>query len=1096
MQNAGNNYHKVSKCLSEDRMEAMRDLHINPTHKRGRDESPIFLLYLNYAVNNILDITKISKKTSSNGVKNALLEKQKQDPQVFYKLANFFWLFTADEPQKNFPDYKERTIELAKKIFELRDYFAHLNQSGVKPLTVDVEMYRFIGGVLYSQALENSILTGLRTAKLFKMKLFAVRNKDKQIYDFTRRGLVFLISMALYKDEAHEFTQCLEDMKLPACPRGMDSADACPCDCEDIATCKPRVAKAFVKMFTYFSARRGRSVNLLEDDLNYMSFADISGYLNKVPAAAMDYLTLDKENSMLRGKYEKSTESEENKKYKYSLHKRSLEKFLSFAVGYCEDFDKLPALKFKRLDISEHEGRKRYFFGKEHDNRAHMDRHYQIKQNAIGFAWFPKKHYGDIHIDSLRSSISASTLKELLYASFKGENINRVVDDYFTAYHRILETILNIPDPNDIYLEGKLLEDFAAVANVNPALLEEDIAPLERYFSDNLLRFFTGDDSTPDASILQKRLKKRFQNQLSHAEDFVVRLHKFNQWKEELGKLREKNPDAKLTKPTCDSKEVKNPPRNCDISDAVLIHWVFNYFNLFLTTNEQKFRQLPQGEQHRGPIDFEYQTVHALIGKYSLDPRGLKYYIETKKKELCPAWDQLIAAVKKLQKEEAKKRPPKLNKFGKPILPSASLSMLAEAAAVCYGNFFSNKLNLLQTGVSSKKLKELCRDFKVRTGMPLDRNSLIKTILRIDLGNWMHAYDYENRANFENRSLSDNGHIVSQIPFPNDFAQRVMVACKNPEERAFIREADGKVHFDFNAAFLQMQPEIALRDFYDTAPLVTASYALKSGTKLSEIPGLRNSWDEGFEPDLSRNAINSAIVSIKESRNQDKILLKIAYAYWNKFQSAGSFICSGKKSPKSELAETPSIYEYFNTEVQLKFPDDDRKILLQPNDVNRPTLSQIQAYAPDIAKVMDPEGKQQEFEFYEMMKQYRIIQAKDRVVRLTVIPLMAAFDSAVVIPDENYEKGGDNRSMAFEFFVKKYPGLSRSEFDTIVNLRNAVFHCGINLQMNEVDQILRKYVTLPAPAVKKMFKPNNNSGHKTGNHFGYKPNNNVKRKKW
>ena len=1054
------------KVLPENRMEALRDLHINPTHKARRDESPVFLLYLNYAVNTICDIAGINQNTSSAGVENAILQRESKSPQVIYKLANFFWLFavkTAD-PEKAFPNYKAFTLLLVKKIYELRDYFAHLNKSGSSPLSVDTELYRFIGGVLYSSALESVAHPGLKTAKLFKMKLFAARDKAAGTYEFTRRGLIFLICLSLYRDDAYEFTQCLEDMKLPQCAKGAEDSLECDCNCEDIAVCKPGVARAFVKMFTFFSARRGRSVNLLEDDLAYMSFADITGYLNKVPAVSMDYLALEKESAMLQEKSEKSTESEKNKKYKYSLHKRHQNRFLSFAAGYCEDFDILPCLKFKRQDISNNEGRKRYFFGKENDNRVHMDRHYQIRQNTINFAWFPKKHYGDIHIDSLRSAICSSALKDLLYASFSGKKIDKAVDAYFSAYHRILETILNTAEPDDIYLEGELLKDFAIVSNTeNPDELLEDVTPLERYFSTNLLRFLTRDDSLPDSAELKERLEKCLGNLIVHAEDFITRLNKFKEWQSELLELRKKDPEARLPKPVCTGTDVKNPPRKCEFSDAELIRWVFNYFNLYLT-DEQKFRQLPPGEQHRGPVDFEYQTVHALIGKYALDPKGLKYYIEKKKTELLPAWERLGKSLKNIQKRAASNMPPKFNKWGKQVLPPVSLQMLAEASAASYIEYCEKKLQLVRQD-AVKDIKALCRKFKIRSGMPLDRASLIKTVLRIDLSKWLNAYDYENNSKYENRSLSDAGHAVSQVPFPKDFAQRLMFVGENAKSSAFVRELDDKKrYFDFNAAVSQMESEVTLRDFYDTTPLVAASNMLKTRSEWPDVSGLRTVWQEGEQIDLSRSAVKNAINSIKESRNQDKLLVKIALAYWNKFNANGAFECFAKKSSLKFEGTAVSIYEYFDAAVvQLKFLTDDRKIVLKPNDVNRPILSQIQANAAEIAKVMDPEGTQQSFEFYEMMKTYRVIQAMDRSVRFAVIPLMAVFEQSVNIPEENYVKGADNRSMEFEYFNKKYPNLTRQEYDKMVDLRNAVYHRGINLQMNGVDVILKKYVSLPSP---------------------------------
>ena len=216
---------KRMKVLPEDRMRALADLHINPTHRKGRDESPAFLLYLNYAVNNICDITGIDVNTGSKGVVNSINGK---GPDVIRKLANFFWLFNEDDPDRDFTKYAEQTLAIAKKIFELREYFAHLDETSVEPLTMDRDLYVLIAGILAPHALQQSVKPGLRTAKLFKMKLIATRDKEKKIYEFTRRALIFFICLALYRDDAMEFTQCLEDMKLPACPRGNDLEADCP----------------------------------------------------------------------------------------------------------------------------------------------------------------------------------------------------------------------------------------------------------------------------------------------------------------------------------------------------------------------------------------------------------------------------------------------------------------------------------------------------------------------------------------------------------------------------------------------------------------------------------------------------------------------------------------------------------------------------------------------------------------------------------------------------------------------------------------------------------------------------------------------------
>ena len=1051
------------KILPDNRMQALAELHINPTDKLRRDETVFFQLYLNYAVYNICKTAAIPEDVTSDGVVNAIKKAGK-----IYKLANFFWLFQADEPEKNYPDYEKFTLAIAHKIFELREYFTHLNENGVSPLVVDEEFYHFVGGVLAAQALEASVKPGMRSAKLFKMKLFARRDKEKKLYEFTRRGIIFLTSLALYKDDAYEFTQSLQDMKLPTCVKGTElSEEECCCECEDFSTCSTAVAKAFVSMFTYFSNRRGRSVNLLEDDMNYLAFADITGYLNKVPPDAANYLTLDAETQMLRERADGSTESEENKRFKYSLHKRAKARFISLAAAYCEDFKLFPSIKFKRLDTSENMGRKRYTFGASAEYSRYSVPLYHIENKAIRFSWAPKakQHYGPIHITSLRSAVSAGTLKEMLFAAFAKEPVNRYLDEYFTAYHKILETMLNTRDTGDLVLVfEKLLPEFEVISNQPREKIKNDISLLNGFFSENLLRFFRGENFHIDDETLRCELVKKIELQICHADDFLVRISKLNEWKEELKKRREKDPEARLPQPVCDSSDVKFPPRSCDISECSLIARVFDYFNLYLE-NDQKFRQLPPGEQHRGEIDHEYQFVHSLIGKYALDPKALKYFIENKKQVLLPAWDALQQEILKMRQQLQKKLPPKYNKFGRPVMPPATLAMLGEGAVRCSRAYLQEKLAHWKKPCSGNRelLYKVCRKFGIRPGMPMDWNSLIKTILHIDLGAWMHAFDYTAGANSENRSLEQEGHIVPQIPLPGDIARRLLAVSKKHEMEPYKKEGS----FDSGAAIRAMDLPVSLRDFYDVSPLVAANICLKQGKLVTAIPGLKTTVEEGAPPlDLSRSAIKKAIVNIKEAWHQDLLLAKMALDYWERFQERGAFIsCTKKNKTKLALTGKPSLYEYFDAAVQLKFDDaqDDRLIIIMPNDVNKPILAQIREEAAIIAASMDETGTQREFEFYEMLKEYRRIQTRDRQKRLACIPLLNQFDNAVRIPQSEYIKGNKahNREMEFRYYHKVFPKLSFEEYNFLADGRNPVFHNKLAIEVRELIELLKKYVSLP-----------------------------------
>ena len=76
--------------------------------------------------------------------------------------------------------------------------------------------------------------------------------------------------------------------------------------------------------------------------------------------------------------------------------------------------------------------------------------------------------------------------------------------------------------------------------------------------------------------------------------------------------------------------------------------------------------------------------------------------------------------------------------------------MLAEAAVRLYINYCGKAIDRWEScspeSVDTVELHRECRRFGVKTGMPLDRDSLIKTILRVDETEWARAYDYENGA--------------------------------------------------------------------------------------------------------------------------------------------------------------------------------------------------------------------------------------------------------------------------------------------------------------------------------------------------------------
>ena len=351
---------RAPKFLSSNRAEALRELCNTPQNRtKVEEEKKYFLLYLNYAVNNLQRLAGAACLPEALYREDKVKENlEKADDATLLKLANFLWLFNVDEPERDFKDFRKLTIMLVTRIYALRNLFAHPDEGTSDQLLADRELYVLMEGIFKSAANDNAMSEGVRMDKLYKLKLL---NKHTRLevsdpkynaakaYEFTRKGIIFLTCMALYKDEAHEFCQLFVDMKLPVyCPKWREKcAELEECNATE-KTCNAAKAKALIAMFTYFSCRRGRTV-LNAQTQDYMCFSDIVAYLNKVPAAAYDYSEeavaegkadpLAPERTKLAALAAESTESEENKHFKYDLQRRFRERFLSFAAGYCEDFD-------------------------------------------------------------------------------------------------------------------------------------------------------------------------------------------------------------------------------------------------------------------------------------------------------------------------------------------------------------------------------------------------------------------------------------------------------------------------------------------------------------------------------------------------------------------------------------------------------------------------------------------------------------------------------------------------------------------------------------------------------------------------------------
>ena len=796
-----------------------------------------------------------------------------------------------------------------------------------------------------------------------------------------------------------------------------------------------------------------------------------------------------------------------------------------------------------------------------------MDRHYVIKQDAIAFEFIPTAHYGDIKISSMRGTLSEAEFKNLLFTGkrYGFNNVNDKLHEYLSAYHRILEKMLNAPADEEFSLDD-FEEEFAIVTGVSGDELYDNFAKVtEHCFPENLTRFFMGDSGELSQQEMYQDLQYRLKVLSCHASDFLKRLRAFNAW-------RKVPKESRTTRrpPVCAADKLNYAPYTTNFSDGDLIAWVFRAFNLHLAP-ENKFRQLSRGEQHNDGIrDHEYQLLHAAIGKYSLAPKAVdsllckcrpelvdvfadikrrpykqlakdiylsitsdKTYknfsnefiddfiessfdiqtlmnniskcvsLEAEKKEKLErkleeyyssdskdtsiyskliekyidkknqqkkVKDKITAtmlyylAVKlnpKIEWEKIKKRIKPLFKKKEDIKEDFKLLMLAEAAAMHCLEYYRKELTKWEScgvyGVDGEVLRAECRRFKVKVGMPLDRNSLIKTILGIDENKWSYAYNYAANEPFRGRTLASSEHIFTKVPIPNGFASRSI-----PPKAL----ADG--NFDFHKALREMKTDLNLRNYYDVSAMVEF---LRTGNNsgLNTHREIIRGDERIIEPlEITRNTINKAHGQLRKYEYQDKLLVNIALEYRKRFMQNESMF-----EKTAEIEESTSIYSFYDAPVKATLKGG-IKLSIYPNDLLRPAFALIRQKnnLQAITAAIDPSRK--EFTYYELQEKLRMIQAEDRRKRLEILPQIFAFENGVSLPEtlvyskkeDKKQREKENRDLQYPYYKRRYPSLTREEFDIIAETRNAVFHTGIGLDTASALQLLKK---LTASQAKKKW---------------------------
>lgn len=323
----GTRYNALEKLFDDpDKGEVTRNI---------SNEIPVFQLYLTIALDNIEricdqfeakynDSEKVNWGHDYEPSKIRRYLEREGNRELVEKLADFLWIFKIDNPADDYKkcECRARAIDLVERLYMMRSFICHLNNSGIDSLIAGHSFYTFFEGELAGSARNEAVSNCTKTDKILKMRLMTPqkicyegegekmgkRISSECTYAFTRKGIIMLICLALYKDEAAEFCQSLHDMKLRRKDVLEEYAALEEAEREkNLCTLRRKAStrRAMHIFFSYYSRRRGYGA-VSEEDHDFICFTHILGYLNKVPSTAMAYLALKQERKMLDDLREKS----------------------------------------------------------------------------------------------------------------------------------------------------------------------------------------------------------------------------------------------------------------------------------------------------------------------------------------------------------------------------------------------------------------------------------------------------------------------------------------------------------------------------------------------------------------------------------------------------------------------------------------------------------------------------------------------------------------------------------------------------------------------------------------------------------------------
>ena len=968
--------------------------------RMGRDEDAL-AVFLNAAVTNICGICK---ELSDNFKPEKAAQKILNDltQERLEKLASFLFLFLpAVRDRSGYRDsLRENCAFLVGKVFELRDFFSHSRELK-EELRIADERFPFFGKLVSEMAVGSAGNAQVVASVPLSRKIVEETGpKEFSIHhELTKHGIIFICCMALDKDQAHQFCGCLSGMR----PRDLN-------------------AEILTKYFSHFSFPRGRQIGFGIDKDNpgaekaafssdIKTFAEISGYLNKVPEVCRENLLLNSERERLKQQMEQSNACEDHIESRFRLQERAGNKFATYALCWLEDFQRLPHFGFKHLDLSFGYSPDNYAFDRQ-AGKFPSERHFVVNNGSVHFEWrLPesKPHHGSVEIAALNGTFTEDMLQQLFYLSLGPEGmdllpeaLDRKLSEWMEAYHAFLEKVLDRAAQRLPLRHTDFLPELSTLAGVPESAVREDFfGTVSPVIGTKLAGYFESAPGPLPADERETAIRK-------------IRTHREH------------------------ARELERQFRTGLVPDQVLIRLVFEFFDLRLAGTPWAFRLLPTGQQHRGCIDYEYQTVHALIGQYTLDPKALwKFFRKMAEKGRAKSIGKFMDATHLSQREVygfCKSRE-ELLEFCRKLKRTQTLRDLAFAALSERIRIESSWLGELEEEKIPEEWDRIKALYGIREACGTDPDDIFRTVLKIDRRAWEHAYDYEAKAPASGRDLGRaKGLVVPQIVLPAWLIPSVLDA---PEFRKTLENSprapwDGKLQRpDIRLGIRRMTLPVKLREYYNIETLVQwLKDNVHSRTRMQVCSS-------------QRSRINKVCGDIRRVHAEDTLLGMAAWRYWEREHA------SGRRTVFSDLEEGRDFYNFYVKEIPYRTGVDGKTIGVRIADLNKPVFARLTENA--VVRALFREDPASHCSFGEAQTRLKRIEASDLRIRLQYARRVLSFYENAPEPPKFERPEGISKSewagrelyrKIADFLIREgyAAGLEVDEVVRLLNFRNALMH--------------------------------------------------------